>query len=152
MVVRPTFNSNERRELSAEDFPDIILCPEPSVVTSAVESRGYDENYSYFLGFNNFTGLKQIGWAGNNKSEDVKMVAKEISVLKSEKQCPSGNNSFFYYGALTDKPKLEMVQFNLTTALVPYHKCCKVVRPKSPHPVNAIQFECLLALTIRTTL
>ena len=143
VVVRPTFTSNEMRKIKAEDFPDIILCPEASVVTHALESRGYDagEHYWYFLGFNNINSLKQIGWAGNNKSEDAKMVARKISVLKSEKQCPSGNGSFIYYGAATDKLEVKMVQFNLTKALTPYHKCCKVIRPSSPHPPDLIEFE-----------
>ena len=139
VVLRPTFTSNERRVMNVEDFPDIILCPEPSVDPFAVESRGYGEQFDYFLGWNG-TDLKQIGWAGNNKSEDTKMVSQSISVLKSEKQCPSGNGSYIYFGAQTDKLEWEAVKFSLTKALTPYHKCCKVVRPNSTYSVNQIEF------------
>ena len=59
--------------MSVEDFPEIILCPQPSFDLNAVESRGYKGQMNYFFGSNEL-GVKQIGWAGNNKSEDAKKV------------------------------------------------------------------------------
>ena len=35
VVVKPTYTSNEQREKSVEDFPEIMICPEPSVQNSA---------------------------------------------------------------------------------------------------------------------
>ena len=136
LVVKPTYTSVERREIRAEDFPDILLCPEPSVVPFALEARGYEEGANYFLGIDNI-GLRQIGWAGNNTSEDVKTVSDEISVLKSAKDCPGGNESFIYYGDTEEF--IELVQFELTKALT-YHRCCKLIQPKTSHPVMWIEF------------
>ena len=49
-VVKPTYYSLAKREMNVEDFPEIIICPDPSVNTTAVSLRGYDGNKEYFLG------------------------------------------------------------------------------------------------------
>ena len=41
VVVKPTYTSTSKRKLSTEDFPDIIVCPEPSVDVNVVASKGY---------------------------------------------------------------------------------------------------------------
>ena len=37
-VRKPTYTSYERREISGEDFPEIMLCPEPSFDLNALKS------------------------------------------------------------------------------------------------------------------
>ena len=63
IVRKPTYTSHERRKISAEDFPDIIICPEPPLNLNVLNSRGYVFPIDYFHG-------KKFGWAGN-RSEDV---------------------------------------------------------------------------------
>ena len=41
LVRKPTYTSVERRPLTSTDFPEIFICPEPSVDIDALQSRGY---------------------------------------------------------------------------------------------------------------
>ena len=75
LVLRPTYTSNEKRKMSADDFPEIIICPVPSVNLDAIESNGYGDQERYFFGIDDIKkGTNQIGWAGNNKSQNVSVV------------------------------------------------------------------------------
>ena len=147
LVLRPTYTSYEKRKTTAEDFPEIIICPVPSVNLDAIESRGYVDQEQYFYGLDDIkNGLNQIGWAGNNKSENASMVFEEISVLNSVNECPAGLGSWMWFDGKTkeDKSPFEFIHFNLTKMLNPYHQCCKVV-PSSEHahsyPLVQIQFK-----------
>ena len=83
--VKPTYTYNMRRKLAPEDFPEILLCPEPSMDVGALNSKGYDGIGEYFHGL---SGVWEtfIGWSGN-KSEDVSEVIREISTLKRINDC-----------------------------------------------------------------
>ena len=95
--LKPTYTSDEKRYLNVNDFPDILLCPEPSMNINAVISRGYPGSGTYYKGILSSKNLDQITWAGNN-SEDVKNVSGEISMLKSIEDCPHGPpRSFFWF-------------------------------------------------------
>ena len=48
--VRPTYTSDAKRKMRPEDFPEIILCPEPSIDINALRSRGYLNTVGYFRG------------------------------------------------------------------------------------------------------
>ena len=118
LMVKPTYTSHERRKLSVEDFPEIILCPDPSIDIDALKSHGYRGADKYFKGVYDWT---QVTWTGN-KSKDVKTVSEEMSTLKSNKDCPSGELAF------EDNMRVD-VEFNLTKVLTPFHICCKVIPP-----------------------
>ena len=75
--MKPTYTSNEQREKGVEDFPEIIICPEPTFDINALTSRGYEGDY-----FQYFVGSPEFGWAGN-KSEDVRKVFMEVSLCIS---------------------------------------------------------------------
>ena len=112
LVLRPTYTSNGKRKMSAEDFPEFIICPLPSVNLDAIESKGYGDQERYFFGIDDIKkGTNQIGWAGNKKSQNVSVVFKDISVLNSVNE---------------EELAYENTQFNLTKMLNPYHQCCKV--------------------------
>ena len=49
-VVRPTYTSISERKISAEDFPEVILCPKQPFKMSAAKSRGYADLDDYFFG------------------------------------------------------------------------------------------------------
>ena len=79
LVLRPTYTSNGKRKISAEDFPEIIICPLPSVNLDAIESNGYGDQERYFFGIDDIKkGTNQIGWAGNKISENDFIVFKDI--------------------------------------------------------------------------
>ena len=109
VVLRPTFTSHERRDINVDDFPEIILCPEPSIDLQALNSLGYGGPNSYFKG----NGL--IGW-GNN-SEDIQNFAIAASTLKSVKDCEHVKSKF-KFSKTVDKN----VKFNLTAALLNPHQ------------------------------
>ena len=134
LVVKPTYTSHEKRELSADDFPEIIMCPEPSIDLKAVKSKGYGAPDAYFKGY--FHGFQYFSWAGNNL-EDVKKVSEEVSMLKSIDDCPVGSFRF------KDVDGRHEAKFQLTKGLNPYHTCCKIIPPKlsHKHPIISIRIS-----------
>ena len=129
LVVKPTYTSHERRKLNADDFPEIILCPDPAINISAVNANGYRGVDKYFKGLVN--NWEQVTWEGN-KSQDVKTVSEEVATLKSIEECPDGNLVF------EENNRLD-AEFSLTNALTPFHVCCKIVLPnlsKSHHIIS----------------
>ena len=141
LVVKPTYNTNTKRKMGTEDFPDMILCPDPPIDMAATNSKGYEGVQEYFMGIGPdfFKVLEHMGWIGN-KSEDINKVSEDISILKSSWDCPMGNESYFWY---QDSKSLtfELIELELAKALYPNHICCKVVLPEfSPmYPVFGLQ-------------
>ena len=76
VAIKPTYTSNEKRKIGINDFPGIMICPDPPYDMDALVSRGFGGAFTYFV------GSSVSGWAGN-KSEDVKKVRREVSTLKS---------------------------------------------------------------------
>ena len=130
-VLKPTYTSHEERQLSFDDFPEILICPEPSIDLNALRVNDYDLYQFYFGGSIGRHGSSLVkSWAGNN-SKDVQIVADSISTLKSEKDCPDG--------VLRTKDGSSEAAFTIVKALNPYHACCKVEAPKFSHS-HPIQF------------
>ena len=120
LVLKPTYTFQEKRRIDLDDFPVITLCPHPSVDVNAMKKKGYGLFDFYFKGvFDPFNS--SVSWAGN-KSEDVKEVSKEISILKSIDDCPEGQFHF--------EDNSSIAEFKLSRALNPYHICCQVIQPK----------------------
>ena len=127
VVVKPTYTSNEQREKGVEDFPEIIICPEPTFDINALTSRGYEGDY-----FQYFVGSPEFGWAGN-KSEDVRKVFMEVSTLKTVGDCPLGFHRFV--------DTRSVAEFSMTRALYPFHLCCKIIHPNISefHPITYLK-------------
>ena len=66
-----------------DDYPEMIVCPEPSTNITALTSRGYESAENYYKGK---LFVNAVSWAGN-KTEDEKIVAQEIATIKSVKDC-----------------------------------------------------------------
>ena len=138
-VSKPTLTSSSRRNLKPEDFPEIILCPKPSIDIEAAKLRGYDGIEDYYLGVqyhdHNGSGyVKPTGWSGNNHSENVQMVSKEISPLKSTLDCPERG-----FVLSRKKGNIKYIKYHLTKALYPYHICCKVTLPMTSVAYHGIR-------------
>ena len=121
--MKPTYSSSEKREISAEDIPEMIICPQPSIDLDAVRSRGYPGNEAYVRGISDRHSLEQLGWAGN-KSEGVKKVIQEVSILKSIEECPT---AIFWFQKNMSQVQADL---KLVKALNPHHICCQVIPPK----------------------
>ena len=124
-IVKPTHTSQAIRKFVPEDFPEILLCPEPSIDMNVARSKGYEGIQEYFLGTgtDDFETPHLMGWGGN-KSEDVGKVSDDIEILNNvTEDCP--------HGAIWSQNNDDggEIKFNLTKALYPYHRCCKVIPP-----------------------
>ena len=117
VVLKPTYSSEEKREISAEDFPEVMICPEPTFDIQSLLSRGHRDYFGYFV------GSKQFGWAGKN-FEDVEKVYREISPFKTISDCPRASHRF------KDIQRKSRADLYLEKALYPYHLCCKISPPK----------------------
>ena len=132
LVLKPTYTSHEKRALNTDDFPEIILCPQPSIDLNALKSLGYDGPSSYFHGKQSG---RSKGW-GNNP-DDIKNISLIVSALKSVENCEHPSSRI----GLMDLKEIK-VKFNLTAALHPHHICCKVHPPKQAksHPLLKFKF------------
>ena len=142
LIIKPTYTSNFKRAIKAEDFPEIIVCPMPAIDINAAKLKGYRGSLPYFMGVDSMWNLKSIGWAGNN-SEDVQKVVDDISTIKTIEDCPSEKSSLFWSKGSNSSPYKSSLKFNITKALYPNHICCKVVPHNILDPVFAMQFSFL---------
>ena len=138
-VLKPTLTYSAKRKLTAKDFPEIILCPAPSVNLLELLSKGYFGIESYKSGIAD----EDIGWIGNI-SEPVQKVSDDVSVLNSTEDCPHA--SVWYDSKnpeLTRLDEIEIVKFTFSPAMYPNHVCCKMVTPAvaQTHAILGIQIE-----------
>ena len=45
VVLKPTYSSEEKREISVEDFPEVMICPEPTFDIQSLLSRGHRDYF-----------------------------------------------------------------------------------------------------------
>ena len=50
VVLKPTYTTISKREMKPEDFPDIMLCPEPAIDIEAATAKGYEGIDEYYMG------------------------------------------------------------------------------------------------------
>ena len=50
IFIKPTLTTSTIRKLEKEDFPEILICPEPSADDETLKGLGYNELLSYVLG------------------------------------------------------------------------------------------------------
>ena len=138
LVRQPTYTSLEKRSITGDDFPDIMVCPQPTIDKNVLQSKGYPGNDAYFKGLIKPSAVREenkseVTWAGNG-SEDILKVYHDISNLKSTNEC--GEIQFNFDGVTLNK--------TFTRSLSPYHMCCKITPPKmfqsSPLEYLAIKF------------
>ena len=140
LIVKPTYTFNEKREISAEDFPDITICPDSAFDLHALKSKGYQAPDTYFKGilYNN----SKIGWRGNQQ-ESPKDVSKEISSVKGNEDRIIARRNWFRGKTswIIDRENRD-IRFNDTQSLYPDHKCYKVIPPdiSKLYPVVSLEF------------
>ena len=143
-MLKPTLTSSTKRKYKPEDFPEILLCPEPSIDIQALKSLGYTSKESYQAGFDDNEFSSQfLGWTGNN-SESVEEVIKKISVLKAAEDCAiEGKSKIWYTTKEKEEGVSENIKFKLKHALYPHHLCCELITPKaaSHHHIAAISLR-----------
>ena len=143
-VQKPTYTSQEERNLNAKDFPEIFLCPEPAVDVDVLKSYGYSSYHEYFKGITAY-GVQdpKLTWAGNN-SEDITKVANAISTLNSSKDCP---NAIFKFhigsGSIKIKTAFDKAEYIIEKSMDPHHTCCRIIPSKlsKTFPVNFLKIH-----------
>ena len=124
--VKPTITRSVKSKMNNDDFPEILLCPEPSYDPEAVEKHGYWDFFLYVTG-------RDFAWNGMNES-DIKEVYENISVLKSQDDCPIEEFGFILFKPAGSKEVASLedgfggLDFKLTKALYPFHTCCQFVK------------------------
>ena len=122
-LSKPTFSSNSESKLQPKNFPIIVLCPFPTFDQESLWKYRYEDGYDYAKGV--IMGSSSNGWIGNS-SKSVENINEEISLLKSEKDCP-------FLSALFDEnnysKKYENIQFEMTETSYPNGRCCKAKIP-----------------------
>ena len=66
-ITKPTSTSFEHRDLSPEDFPDIMVCIKPAFNRDIALKYGYQGNL-YYRGSSD--GTMFVGWSGVNDTAD----------------------------------------------------------------------------------
>ena len=73
MVTRPTTVSSEKKTLDQDNFPEISVCLDPSLNTTAIHELGYDKLTPFYRG--SMDGKTFVGWNGmggdKNNREDI---------------------------------------------------------------------------------
>ena len=126
LVLKPTLTQSGRRDLGVDDFPVMTFCPIKHVDMTKLSFYGYEDLTGYKLGVQMNGSRKSFGWSGKNGNASQTEVIRDISLLKSVHDCPYSNESFARFDDFT-KTHLE---FELTDALFPYHRCCKIIIPE----------------------
>ena len=50
LVRQPTYTSLEKRPITGDDFPDIMVCPQPTFDKEVLQAKGYFGADTYFKG------------------------------------------------------------------------------------------------------
>ena len=125
LVLKPTLTQSGKRDLNVDDFPVMTFCPIKHMDMEKLSSYGYEDLTQYKLGYQkNGTRKLFIGWSGNSSASQADII-NNISLLKSKEDCPFSNDSFVKF----DDDFQNLLEFELTDALFPYHRCCKVTIP-----------------------
>ena len=115
-LSKPTYTSNLIENWEPRHFPDIVLCPFPAVDLDQLMKHGYRSFNEYFKG--NIDDSQDGGWSGNSTAS-IEKVTDDISILKSEKDCPV---------LLDDKTYKPLnLNFVLSKQVFPYGRCCRAV-------------------------
>ena len=138
LAVKPTYTSNEKRKMTAEDFPEILVCPEQAFDKEALLLYDYSGLAAYIRGKKNkHKNSTYVSWGGKT-TKDITKLSKAISTIKSVQKCP---NIVWRFQSLTSHKTVKNTKIELTRALDPYHMCCKYIPPKLSKFYPVIDFR-----------
>ena len=121
-LSKETYTSSKREKLKPSNFPDIILCPFPAVDLNQLTKHGYRSYNEYFKG--NIEDSERGGWCGNS-SGPIENVTKDISAMKTVKDCPTMKVKFDH-----DSYEYLKLKFELSLSVFPNGRCCQSIKPR----------------------
>ena len=131
LIEKPTMTLVTKKKFNREDFPEITVCPDPSVNTEALNSYGYSNLWDYKNGFVKKMNLSknQISWRGNNSKTTVKDIYNDISIIKTDEDCPNYLSALWYTSRNNKGFGIQSLNFTLAMVMYPDNRCCKAVIP-----------------------
>ena len=82
LVKKPTTTSEQKKDLELSDLPEVVVCLEPGLNSSALEENGYHPTM-YWRGVLQLDGEDFVGWSGgiggNKSSHEILQEALLIS-------------------------------------------------------------------------
>ena len=151
VIEKPTLTSLEKIDLSAEHFPEILICPRHGYDEEMLERHGYATSFHYSTGVpvdDNRTDLIFRGWRGKTLEQNysVRDVMDAISVMKNASHCPTVTALFDIEG----KYREEELETFLTRQIYPNGRCCRAKQPElaKKYPLYEISFSFEDALMI----
>ena len=127
LVTKPTLTSVTQTNIKPEDFPVFLICPKQGFDLQSLHKLGYPYSTFYGRGIINST-KNQISWIGNQTKMNVTEVIKQVSTIKTLKDCPFVEAKFEGNGTRYIKLDVE-----LTRAMYPNGRCCRVIKPREAH-------------------
>ena len=121
-IEKPTLTRVTKSKMGPDNFPVVLICPDPATDISFLMTKGYPDTFHYHVGItaNDTTESVLSRWSGNGL-ENVEEIAMNSSVFKTTEDCPAmqvwwnENNQFGN----------EYLQFTITRAMFPNHRCCR---------------------------
>ena len=131
-LSKPTYSSDNERNLKPENFPGIFLCSMPAYNYSELKRHGYLTMFNYTMGL--MKNNKIAAWSGNG-SVEIEKVANDIAMIKTVKDCPNLRVKYTF-----KKIKLDRVKFELAYSGNPPGQCCRAIIPENAKDHSAITF------------
>ena len=122
---KPTLTTQIQTSLQTKHFPEAVICSSPSYDQARLSSLGYEHSHDFSLGV--IDGEHLRGWSGNQSDQTVGNILNQVSIIKTEDDCPSVKVKFQRKGKII-KSKLSL---KLTRPVYPHGRCCQI---KIPHP------------------
>ena len=139
--TKPTLTTKVQTSLQTHQFPEALICSSPAFDQEKLISMDYEHSYDYILGIQGGEFLH--GWSGNQSDVSTEQILHDISVMKTEADCPSARVKFEEKGRMI-KSKLSL---KLTRPTYPHGRCCKLKLPKrgSSSVLHQIYFRIFLS-------
>ena len=121
-IEKPTLTTVTKSEMEPDNFPVVLICPDPATDLSFLLTKGYPDTFHYQVGVvGNGTAISDLFLWSGNRSENVEEIVKNSSVFKTTQDCPA----MAVWWNENDELRNETLQFTITRALFPNHRCCK---------------------------
>ena len=133
-VLKPTSIYREEKVLEARDLPEVVICADPGLDTTAIEKYGYDRD-KYYRG--SIDGNKFIGWKGTQNKKEVTDILEEVLIVKSTNLINKNSEA----GFTEDHVSFTKADISLRTLVYPYGRCISIrERFKASSRINPLSF------------
>ena len=121
--TKPTLTTKVQSRLQTNQFPEALICSSPAFDQQKLTSMGYEHSYDYILGILGGEFLR--GWSGNQSDVSIEKILHDISIMKTEDDCPNARVKFEENGKII---KFDL-SLTLTRPTYPHGRCCQIKLP-----------------------